>query len=73
MSATATPATLQAFESWLMRQQLHALQAMKESSCADFADACKTFTLHSAGIDAVHAYRAHLVQAADTGNICGRG
>lgn len=56
-----TPASLEAFEAWLVAQQHSALQAMKATTGAAFTDACTAFALPTAGRDALHAYRSHLV------------
>ena len=56
-----TPASLEAFEAWLIAQQHSALQAMKAATGDTFTDACTAFALPTAGIDALHAYRSHLM------------
>ena len=58
---TTTPASLEAFEAWLIEQQCSALGAMKAATGDTFTDACTAFALPTAGIDALHAYRSHLM------------
>ena len=70
---TTTPASLDAFEAWLIAQQHSALQAMKATTGATFTDACTAFALPTAGRDALHAYRSHLVRTPSAASNCGRG
>ena len=73
---TTTPASLEAFEAWLIEQQCSALGAMKAATGDTFTDACAAFALPTAGMDALHAFRAHRYQLGRTpsaANTCGRG
>lgn len=68
-----TPASLEAFEGWLIEQQCGALGAMKAATGDAFTDACAAFALPTAGIDALHAYRYHLARTPSAASTCGRG
>ena len=70
---TNTPASLEGFEAWLIEQQCSALGAMKAATGATFTDACAAFSRPTAGIDALHAYRSHLVRTPSAASTCGRG
>ena len=73
---TTTPASLDAFEAWLVAQQHSALQAMQAATGDAFTNACTAFALPTAGMDALHAFRAHCYHLARTpsaANTCGRG
>ena len=47
---TTTPASLEAFEAWLIEQQCSALGAMKAATGDTFTDACAAFARPTAGI-----------------------
>ena len=70
---TNTPASLDAFEAWLIELQCSALGAMKAATGDTFTDACAAFARPTAGIDALHAYRSHLARTPSAANTCGRG
>ena len=70
---TNTPVSLEGFEAWLIEQQRSALGAMKAATGDTFTDACAAFVRPTAGIDALHAYRSHLVRTPSAASNCGRG